>query len=423
MQVKFYTRNVAKEKEKPQDESKLQVKVNGQTQPVWAYLTYHGQRLRISTKINVSPDEWNANKQKIRGEGIEVADYNERLFNIKEEAYKIYRDSLKNNKRLTTDALRHKLLPIIFPDKYVKPSENENLLTFLQDYIEHNPKNIKKGTMKAYMQLVPIFQDLMKRRGKSFIEFDSIDLTWSEYFTSYLYKSRNHSMNTVAKHIKNVKALMKRALLKEKHSNIKFMNMTKNWKDSDAIYLNEDELKSIYALKLSPELEDSRNILIFSCLTGLRFSDVSNLKKHHWKGNCIEIRTVKTEDPLRIPLRKTAVDILERYEGTFPEMHLPKYNKQIKEIGSMIDSLKTEEGTFHNKGGEKQEFVRKKFEMIQSHTGRRSFATNEYLNGTDLTLIRAVTGHKTEKDFFRYIKVKQKQNADKLGKIFDKRKF
>jgi integrase len=277
--------------------------------------------------------------------------------------------------------------------------------------------------MKAYMQLVPIFHDLVKRKGKSFIEFDSVDLTWYEYFTSYLYKTRNHSMNTAAKHIKNVKALMKRALLKEKHSNVKFMNMTKNWKDSDAIYLSEEEIKNIYALQLPKELEDSRNVFVFSCLSGLRFSDVSNLKKHHWKGNFIEIRTVKTEDPLRIPLRKTAIEILEKYYGVFPRMYLSKYNKQIKEIGSKIESLKVEEGTFHNKGGQKQDIVRTKYEMIQSHTARRSFATNEYLNGTDLTLIRAITGHKTEKDFFRYIKVKQKQNADKLAEIFSKRKF
>ena len=75
------------------------------------------------------------------------------------------------------------------------------------------------------------------------------------------------------------------------------------------------------------------------------------------------------------------------------------------------------------KAGKKVTLHLQKWEMISSHTARRSFATNEYLNGTPSITIMAITGHKTEKAFLKYIKVTPKEHAEKMKLLWEKREL
>ena len=75
------------------------------------------------------------------------------------------------------------------------------------------------------------------------------------------------------------------------------------------------------------------------------------------------------------------------------------------------------------KAGKKVTLHLEKWEMISSHTARRSFATNEYLNGTPSITIMAITGHKTEKAFLKYIKVRPKEHAEKMKSLWERREF
>lgn len=73
------------------------------------------------------------------------------------------------------------------------------------------------------------------------------------------------------------------------------------------------------------------------------------------------------------------------------------------------------------KAGKKVTLSLKKWEMISSHTARRSFAANEYLSGTPSITIMAVTGHKTEKAFLKYIKITPKEHEEKRKELWDMR--
>lgn len=56
-----------------------------------------------------------------------------------------------------------------------------------------------------------------------------------------------------------------------------------------------------------------------------------------------------------------------------------------------------------------------KWQVISSHTARRSFATNAYLAGIPVFRIMLITGHKTEESFFRYIRIGKAENARELA--------
>lgn len=100
-----------------------------------------------------------------------------------------------------------------------------------------------------------------------------------------------------------------------------------------------------------------------------------------------------------------------------------KTNDYLKEIGKMVPTLQAELVKSFTKEGSKQQTKYQKWEMLTSHTARRSFATNKYLAGTPTLTIMAITGHKTEKAFLRYIKLTSSEHAKLLKEHWEKRKL
>ena len=86
------------------------------------------------------------------------------------------------------------------------------------------------------------------------------------------------------------------------------------------------------------------------------------------------------------------------------------YLKEIGEEAKITDTVKTA----ITKGGETKNTVNKKFDLITTHTARRSFATNAYLADVPSISIMKITGHRTESSFMKYIRISQEDNANKL---------
>ena len=62
-----------------------------------------------------------------------------------------------------------------------------------------------------------------------------------------------------------------------------------------------------------------------------------------------------------------------------------------------------------------------KYELITTHTARRSFATNQFLLGVPSITIMAMTGHRTEKSFMKYIKVTKREHATIMRSFWNKK--
>ena len=125
---------------------------------------------------------------------------------------------------------------------------------------------------------------------------------------------------------------------------------------------------------------------------------------------------------LVIPLYAIAQEIIQKYEGGIPRgMQLHQFNKKIKEIGR-IAGIDDEILLVYKRGTEKQEKTFKKYELMASHTCRRSFCTNEYLKGTPSIFIMKISGHKTEKAFLKYIKIDEQLAAKKILELWKTQK-
>lgn len=118
----------------------------------------------------------------------------------------------------------------------------------------------------------------------------------------------------------------------------------------------------------------------FCCFTGLRYSDVYNLKRSDVYDDHIEVTTIKTTDRLTIPLSKYARDILGRYETSDDDKALPvtsnqKANKALKEV-CRLSGIDRPVTVVDICGSRRTEIVKPKYELIGTHCGRRTFISN-----------------------------------------------
>lgn len=188
------------------------------------------------------------------------------------------------------------------------------------------------------------------------------------------------------------------------------------------IYLTEEEMIKIRELKLKENqshLDRVRDVFRFCCFTGIRYSDAYNLRRSSIKGDHIEIVTIKTTDTLNIPLSSSAKSILAKYSSVpfeddkaLPVISNQKMNIYLKELCKMagVDSPCT---ITMIKGSKRVDIVRPKYELIGTHTARRTFVSLALSKGNSAEVVMKITGHKSFNTMKPYIAIAKaaKQNA------------
>ena len=187
--------------------------------------------------------------------------------------------------------------------------------------------------------------------------------------------------------------------------------------DSFAVYLTLNEITRIYYYKgLTRKQEQIRDLFVVGCLTGLRYSDYSSLISKNFQGDYIVKVTKKTGKKVIIPLHDYVHEIYQKYNGEVSKgLTIQHFNRYIKKICNRVGL--DEKITFnYTRGGQLITEQKEKWELISSHTARRSAATNMYLTGRMKTFeIMAITGHTTEKSFFRYIRTTTEDKAKQIS--------
>lgn len=196
--------------------------------------------------------------------------------------------------------------------------------------------------------------------------------------------------------------------------------------ETDIIYLTETELFKILNLEgLSKCLQQVRDNFCFACFTGLRFSDIAKIKRTNIKDDFIEIKTEKTRETLKIPLNQHAKNLLKKYESIQDERPLPptitnqktnEYLKELCEIAEIDEMVEIEKYS-----GSKKILIRKrKYNLVTSHTARRTFVTLSLEKGIRAEIVMNITGHKEYQTFKKYIKITDKVKLLEMNKVWDR---
>lgn len=247
----------------------------------------------------------------------------------------------------------------------------------------------------------------------TFMSFDDII---SEEFIHFLRK-KDLKINTVRSIISKLVAVLNHAARAGHEIKNELNRYLPGLEEQTSIYLTLDEISQIYNLKLNKEAEIVRDTFLIGCFTGLRFSDLTCLSRKNFVDGIIHTKTKKTGVPVKIPVHWMVRELCKKYDYNFPEQKsIQNYNTLIKRICKKAGITKSVLDEY-TRGYKKISKPTPKYMLVSSHTARRSFATNLYLEKKfSILSIMLMTGHKTEESFFRYIRVGKEENAKELLK-------
>lgn len=390
-------------------------------------IAFSQNRLKIYTGISVDPRYWNSKTHNARQTSSfrQGSSINTRLDKIRGTIERVYYDYLNVNNAEPSPIVFHRLI-----DASLGRSKEAKLSFFeyFQDFIDRTRAG-QRQTAKGKI----ISPEKAKMYGTTYnklkefnpkLDFENIDLDFYHEFTAWLRK-RGFSENTIGGHFKYIKSVLNEATERGQNTNIAFRSkrFTVITEDVDNIALTDSELTDLYNFDLSDDkrLERVRDLFLIGAHSGLRFSDFSRLTSDNINNGIIEIRQSKTGNPVAIPVHPVIKSIIEKYDGNLPEsISNQKFNDYLKEIAQQVPSLKVSASKTRTQGGMRTTVNYQKWELVSSHTARRSFATNAYLQGIPTVTIMAITGHKTEKSFLKYIKVTPKDHAKIMAGIWAK---
>ncbi len=395
---------------------------------IYLQYKYSGEKLFFSFGQRIAPGNWNDKKQRVKNNATTTADgnynLNQLLDTLADECEAAHKREMVNGVP-RPDTLKAYLQAIIDQNKEPKESDAPTLFKlidrFISGEIKFRGKKKKQGTLnnyKYFKQHLEGYQVAKKQK----VNYDIISLDWFYKYTSYLADDLELKDNTIAKDIRLLKAVMQEAVDLEETTNYVFKHkkFVYSEEETEAIYLNEKEIIKLYEHDFagSQRLEAVRDLFVFGCFTGLRFSDYSNVQPQHiveHEGETyIKMETQKTKEPVIIPCNPVVKTLFEKYDNNANKLpRAPsnqKFNEYIKEAAALAGLKET--GRLTKAPSLPLD------ECISSHTARRSFATNLYLAGFPVLDIMKITGHKTEKAFLKYIKVSKLDTAKRLSAHF-----
>ena len=330
---------------------------------------------------------------------------NARLSFIKSKLELLIRDAEVTNESLLE--FRAKVVEAInvnAPAKVEKPDESKLFLPYFQKWAREENTKHKYNRYKTYTyNVLAEYAD-----GKN-PTFDDIDYAFCESFIEWMSDTKGFCANTRGSHIKFLKAAMNEAYKNKLHQNEDFRTFRKEVAQVDTVYLTNEEVTKIAELPLCGTHAVARDVFVVGCHTGMRFSDYSRLSMEHISDGVIHFITQKTTAPVDIPAHPRVLKILEKYNGRMPDIAPQKLNTLIKDVckeAGIRDIVMVRKGGTQTK--------HEKWELVSSHTARRTGLTNMYKAGIPTYRCMMISGHKTEHVFLTYLRITQEENAEFL---------
>ena len=289
-------------------------------------------------------------------------------------------------------------------------SNKTYLLDFFKEFLEVKYTEVKNNDIKA--QSVKDYENLKTAivgyeahiNTKLFLK--DINEEFFSNFKNFLNNVRELNDNTARKRLITFRAFLnycfEKQYIKEKIE-IKRKTLMIGY-DTTIVYVNDEEFKNLLNWEDCPKTYIKvRDLFIFGCLTSLRYSDMTTLREHHIIGNHIVKDSEKTDEQYKIPLSTKSRKILEKYNYNLPYYTNQAYNRMLKDMARVSGFFNTEI-VIETKTGKKKEPIKKmKWQMITSHTARRTFVTRCVLKGVPINKIMMMTSHKRLDTIIKYM--------------------
>ena len=395
----------------------------------------NGRTTDITTTLNihVDPKNWDAKNQKIKNV-IEVRNrdlINRKLQQLKIDIVDAYNLAFFQGEVIDKDWLNEVIANFMKRPKHEKEKENNHTLYYVEfaEWWIKNKSNTwltasdsymnerTKNQYLAFVELVKSFQ------AKSKIKLSSSGNGTITKFVFWLNEN-SYAEKTIKRHINRFKFFYLRARAEGFKVDPTFEQRVFVPKSEDILepILNAQEIEKIYNTQFDSEvLDNARDNLIIACWTGLRVSDyLKKLDISNFIDDFIEIKTTKTRTRITIPVHPMVKRILIKRNGNLPKkVNEADFNKNIKTVCKKAGIVMEMKGSIYNKNTKRKEVdIYKKHELVTSHIGRRSFATNHFGKLPNSVIMR-VCGWSKEEMMLKYIKKSNREDAVALQQYWE----
>lgn len=422
--------------------------------PIRVSIIIKGARYLTSTGYKVAPSKWDTDKQqakkgKANAAGMQGQDINAALARINAHFAAMESEALLRNLSPTLDELKAEFARMFgrqhqATEKTADESAPDFWVYYRQFIAERSASN--QWTIATHQKFNALKQHLIGWRAKP--TFDDFNESGFTSFIAYLRDIKQQKNSTIGKQIGFLKWFLRWAALKGYNTNTAFQTFTPKLKTAPkkVVFLEWDELMKVMNYQVPPTgtavklrassgreyvktvqaadgIAIARDIFCFCCFTSLRYSDANNLKRSDIAGASLTITTVKTADTITIELNKYARAILDRYaDSDFGAYALPRITNQrmniyLKDLCELCEINQPITHTYY-RGSQRIEETMPKYELIGTHTGRRTFICNALMLGIPAEIVMKWTGHADYKSMKPYIDIANKAKAQAMA-LFD----
>ena len=382
---------------------------NGEA-PICMRITINGKRAEVQIKRSIDVTKWNTQKECAIGREKKYQEINHYLDTIRTKILQIHRELEQDGKPITADIIKN-----IY---YGEHSTPKMLLEVFQEhnseYRELMNKEYAEGTVLRYERTARYLKEFISEQYKlADIPLKSINYEFITKFEHFIKIQKNCAQNATVKYLKNLKKIIKTALIKKWITDDPFAEIHFKQTKCNREFLNEMELRKIINKDFDIQrLQTVRDIFIFCCFTGLAFTDVKNLKKEHFvqadNGEWwIRKAREKTDNMCDIPLLDIPRLILEKYQSNpicnekgllLPVPSNQRMNSYLKEIADVCGIQKN----------------------LSTHIARHTFASLAIANKVSLESIAKMLGHTDIRTTRIYAKIMNSTIANEMKVLQNK---
>ena len=402
--------------------------------PIRMRVNFASKRIEFTTGYRIDSAKWDADKQRVKNGCSNklkqsASEINASLLEYYTEIQSIFKRFEVEDVMPTPEQIKEVFNALHKPvSEEPKPKKEALPCDFFQvfdDFVEDCGRQ-NNWTDSTFEKFAAVKNHLTNfREGLTFEFFDERGL--NDYI-SYLRDVKEMRNTTIGKQLSFLKWFLRWAFKKGVHQNNAYDSYKPKLKSTQKkiIFLTWDELNRLREFKIPSNkqaLERVRDVFLFQCFTGLRYSDVFNLRRSDIKGDHIEVTTVKTSDSLIIELNNHSKAILDKYKDVafeddkvLPVITNQKMNDYLKELAEMAGIDEPVRQTYY-KGNERIDDVTPKYALLGTHAGRRTFICNALALGIPPQVVMKWTGHSDYKAMKPYIDIADDIKANAMSKF------
>lgn len=267
-------------------------------------------RVTFSVGLRTETKHWDKKTQCVVKLSPDFAFISDRLADTKSAILKEIRIGELDN--LSLQEIRDRIL-VSLGRAYASTKTTDDLISIYRTWATTSIN--QHNATRQHLQCFRVLEEYAQHCNKTTFAFDDVDYIFYTQFLKYLRENKSYKINTVATHIKNLKAVMNEIAKQKLHTNTEFKNFTKIQEEVGNVYLTYQELDLIHHLPLSGVKAKARDLFLIGCYTGMRFGDYSKLTIHDVAGEFIKYQQEKTGTFVTIPIHSRVKETITRYHG------------------------------------------------------------------------------------------------------------